>query len=86
MSTTNFDGSATTAAQRALILGTATAPSDTRLAGTVMVKIDDFDVFAEEYLKERGLAEDRASPPVIQISRAPPPISPLRGSNASALM
>ena len=82
----NADGSATTAAQRALILGTATAPSDTRLAGTVMVKIDDFDVFAEEYLKERGLAEDRASPPVIQISRAPPPISPLRGSNASALL
>jgi hypothetical protein len=81
----NADGSATTAAQRALVLGVATVPSDSRLSGTLMVKIDDFDAFAEEYLKERGLAEDRPPPPAIQISRAPPPITPLRGSNASAL-
>jgi hypothetical protein len=54
------DGGATVQAIRALAEGTAPSNRHSGLAGTVMVRSDDFQVFAAQYLAKRELAEPGA--------------------------
>jgi hypothetical protein len=70
---TNADEGATLKADRVLAEGSAPSNRYLGLTGTVMVRADKFQVFAEHYLASRDLAENGVSSPTVR--RAEPAVS-----------
>jgi hypothetical protein len=75
------DGSPRPEAIRTLVSGTAPSNRHQNLAGTVMVESGEFSAFSEQYMAGRSLTDTRP-----QISRAPPPIKPIRGGRERTVM